>query len=223
MPEPKLSKAPCNRCYRETKHQLLNSRITSGSDEVPGYGSIWWQDTYDMLECCGCESVTLRHTNIFSDSPDEPRITYYPPVVSRPPPVWRKGLPRAVSDLAEEVDAAVHVDSRRLSLMGARALADMVLLKEVGDHGTFKDKLAAFERLGFVGRRDREVLQAALDAGSAAAHRGYNPKPEQLHQVLDIVDHMLKAVYVLNPAAKELRQTTPARGRRSGKTGETEP
>jgi len=205
-----FSKAPCNQCNRETKHVLLKKRLTSDETDVEGYGPISWQDLYEMLECSGCESVTLRHTHLFSEGPDPP-ISYYPPRIARPVPRWRRQLPHDLGSLTDEVYSALHADSRRLGLMGARTIVDMVLLHKVGDAGTFSWKLKKFEDLGFVGRRDREILEAALDAGSAAAHRGYRPKPEQLDQVMDIVEHLLEAVYVLDSAAAALRKSTPAR------------
>jgi hypothetical protein len=35
------------------------------------------------------------------------------------------------------------------------------------------------------------------------------PSPEQLDQVMDIVEHLLEAVYVLDGAAAALRKSTP--------------
>jgi len=87
----------------------------------------------------------------------------------------------------------------------------MLLLDKVGDAGTFAQKLAQLEDAGFVGRRDRKFLDAALDAGSAAAHRGYQPKKEHLDHVMDIVENLLQAVYILEEAADELKESTPAR------------
>jgi hypothetical protein len=212
MKAKQLTKAPCNRCNRETKHAVLKKRLTSDEADAKGYGPVSWQDVYEMLECGGCESVTLRHTHLFSEYP-EPRVSYYPPPIARPAPMWKHKLPLELRSLADEVYSALHADSRRLGLMGARTILDMVLLEKVGDAGTFLEKLKKFEDLGFVGSRDREILEAALDAGSAAAHRGYRPKPDQLDQVMDIVEHLLEAVYVLHRAAADLRKSTPPRKR----------
>ena len=81
-------------------------------------------------------------------------------------------------------------------MMGARTLVDMVILEKVGDVGTFKDKLKALEKAGYVSSQGREVLYAALDLGSAAAHRGHAPTETEVQSVMDIVENMLQAVYV---------------------------
>jgi len=78
--------------------------------------------------------------------------------------------------------------------MGARTLVDMAILDKVGDVGTFKQKLEALEADGFVSKRNREVLDAALDAGNATAHRGHRFDPESVNQVMDIVENLLQAI-----------------------------
>jgi len=163
-----------------------------------------------MLECCGCESVTLRHTFEFSEEP-EPTVTYYPPPVSRPSPKWERDLPLDVRSLMREIYSALHADNRRLALMGARTVVDLLLRHKVGDIGTFAQKLARLETEGFIARQNARYLAAALDAGSAAAHRGYEPRKEHLGHVMDIVENVLQAVYILENAADELQKATPTR------------
>lgn len=120
-------------------------------------------------------------------------------------------LPYKLSSLLREIYTALDADRRWLALMGTRTVVDMVLLEKVGDVGTFQQKLEQLEGKGFVSRRSREFLAAVLDIGSAAAHRGFVPKAEQLAHVMDIVENVLQAVFLLEGAAAELRKKTPPR------------
>jgi Domain of unknown function (DUF4145) len=206
------TRAPCRLCLRETKHAVVASRVVQHTQQVEYMGEVWFRDTYEMLQCGGCEVVCLRHTYDWSEDP-EPEVTYYPPPVSRAKPPWRNKLPSTLRTLLSELYAALHADSRRLALMGARTVLDMVLLEKVGDAGSFQHKLLLLEKRGYVGQRSREILAAALDAGSAATHRGYLPKMTDLQAVMDIMENVLQAVYVLEGAAAELRKTTPQRGK----------
>ena len=96
--------------------------------------------------------------------------------------------------------------------MGARALLDMAgIVESVGDIGGFAKKVQTLESKGFISNRQREYLEAALDAGSAAAHRGHSPTTKQLDLVMDIVENVLQQIFVLPHAAKELKKGTPAR------------
>ena len=49
MKAKQFTKAPCNRCNRETKHVVLKKRLTSDEAEATGYGPVSWQDLYEML------------------------------------------------------------------------------------------------------------------------------------------------------------------------------
>jgi hypothetical protein len=215
MSDLQVTRAPCRRCHRDTNHHVLSVRKVDSTAELDNGQELWFQDTYEMLQCGGCEVVCLRHTHVWSEDP-EPEVTYYPPPVSRAMPQWSHKLPYKLNSLIGEIYTALHADSRRLALMGARTAIDIVLLEQVGDKGTFEHKLLELEKQGIVGRRSREVLAAALDAGSAAAHRGYLPRKEHLASVMDIVENVLQTVYVLEDAAADLRKTTPQRQKRKG-------
>jgi len=161
-----------------------------------------------MLECCGCESVMLRSTQFLLGW--DPEECYYPPRASRRLPKWHDDLPRQIVLLLKEVYAALHADSRRLAMMGARALIDMAIFERVGDVGSFVEKLNKLESEGFVSKKNRELLEAALDVGNAASHRGHRPKTKEVQHVMDIVENLLQAG-VLEPIAQELKDATPKR------------
>lgn len=144
---------------------------------------------------------------------------FYPPRISRRTPPWANKLPKDIGAVVDEVYRALQADSPRLATIGARTIVDLVILDKVGDVGTFIKKLAALEALGFVGRKNREFISAALEAGSAAAHRGVAPDVADLNRVMDIVESLLESVYILEEAADHLRKITPPRPPR-GKRGD---
>lgn len=102
--------------------------------------------------------------------------------------------------------------------MGARAVMDMLIVEQVGDAGTFPEKLLALQQKGVVTDSGREVLDAALDAGSAVAHRGLRPTAADTAAVLDILENVLQSVYCLRAVAQWLRTSTPPRPPRKKKT-----
>lgn len=200
----------CNNCGRSTDHLLLQRRVVEDWDEPSGDDPpFYWTDTYVMLQCRGCGGVSLRHST--KDAAGVETEAYYPPPVSRRAPLWRWHLPNGMRELLNEIYVALYSDSRRLALMGARTLVDMLLLEEVGDVGTFDAKLKALRDKGVISDRNREVLLAALEAGSAAAHRGYKPSREEIEAVLDIVENVLQATHHLSRVAEELRKKIPPR------------
>ncbi len=207
---PKTERVRCNACAHDTKHVVVAARTTQGSELVEGRYQIDWRDTYTMLQCLGCEAVCLRQESWFSEEPDQDTVRFYPPRVSRPQPRWTGELPFALQELLYEVYAALHADSRRLAMMGARAIGDLVLQDKVGDIGGFEQRLDALVEAGYVSKRNRAVLAAALDAGHAAAHRGHVASAEEANHVMDIVENLVQTD-VLTSAAKKLASKTPPR------------
>jgi uncharacterized protein DUF4145 len=210
MPKKKVTKSHCNTCARTNNHTVLVVKNIYGGTYDEGYGDIGWTNSYELLECNGCESISFRHTYWFEPT-DERDVTIYPPPTRRHPPLWQINLPSDVQQLLREVYSALAAESRSLAMMGARALVDMVLLKNVGDLGSFAEKLAAAEKAGLIGRKNRDILATALDAGSAAAHRGYRASSFDVGAVMDIVENLLQAIYHLGSLADVLKKNTPPR------------
>ena len=194
----------CNGCSRSTDHALIDRRVVEDNDEPDendDFPPYWWTDTYETLQCLGCGSVCLKqHTKEASDATT---TQFFAPPVARGPPIWRWHLPDGMKELLGEVYVAIHSGSRRLALMGTRTLLDMLLLEEVGDTGSFDSKLKALRDKGVISERNREVLSTALDAGSAAAHRGYKPSREELDAVMDVVENVLQSTHHLVRVAEE--------------------
>lgn len=122
--------------------------------------------------------------------------------------------------LLDEIYAALHADSRRLAMMGARAIIDKAMSKLVGDQGTFTQGVDALESAGLIGKLDKPLIVAAFDAGSASMHRGHQPTSDSLSTVIDIVERVVHAE-VLSEKAKELAAATPPRPARVKKLSKT--
>jgi len=204
----KSERVYCNQCRGKTVHRLLKTADDVGRDDETDFQ---WHTTFEMLQCAGCQEVVLRRTFAFSEN-QEVEVRYFPPAMSRYLPKWRHSLPNSMRLLLEEVYRSLDSENLRLPMMGARTLVDMLFFEQLKkDVGSFKQKLEALEKKGIVSPKNREVLDAALDAGSAAAHRGHEASEYEIRAVMDIVENMLQSVYVLPKMAKNLRELTPPR------------
>lgn len=206
---PDIAHVHCNGCHHETRHQLLRRHEQHGSegpDDEP-----WWTTIFEMFECSGCSDVTLRRTfYFFTWDEDEAEISYYPPRVSRREPSFLDQLSPEIRSLLREVYAALHADSRWLAMIGARTMVDMLMVQQVGDVGTFAQKLDALEKSGLIGRTNRQTLSAALDVGHAAIHRGFSPDGPTTSLVMDVIEHLLQAS-IHAGSAEWMRERTPRR------------
>lgn len=206
-------KAHCNECGHETNHTVIGSDTESWVEDL-GDGA--WMDgsvTHTMLKCKGCNSVCMRKDDYLSEW-DGTQVDYFPPAISRPEPRWLTNLSDELQELLREVYTALHADSRRLAMMGARAVIDRVFADKLGSVKNFGDGLERLESAGFLSKSTVAVLKAAIEAGHAAAHRGHKASKEGVGDVLDIVEQLLHAVYITPVAAARLKKTTPRRSRR---------
>lgn len=132
-------------------------------------------------------------------------------------PDWIGDLPPTVKDLLSEIYSALTLDLRALPAMGVRAVIDSVCVQLVGDVGPFDEKLRRLVKDGHLLERERPFLAAAIEAGSASAHRGHVPSSDDLGVLLDILERLLHGQYILPMAAQQIQANTPARPPRSSK------
>jgi hypothetical protein len=219
--KPKTIWSHCNECGQETKHEIVHNASRRRSFDDDRY-SVEVGSDWTIVQCGGCEEVSMRRVDWCSeddrqDGPNPP--TFFPARVSRRKPVWltREHAPSSYVGMLDEVYAALHADSRRLAMMGARAIIDVVITRTVGDQGNFPRGLDELEKGNLIGKRDRTIIEAAIEAGSAAMHRGHQPTADDVNVVIDIVERMIQAG-ILEAKAKELAAATPPRKRAPAKT-----
>ncbi len=204
--------SPCNRCGHPTKHLVVavqHFQAWFGEEEGEGGLPPDLEYEYAMLECGGCQSISLRVDEILDGTLFS--TNFYPPRVAREKPAWSRDLPIQLQSLIAEIYAALADDSRKLAVMGARTILDIVMMQKVGRLGTFQSRLKALEAKGFIGKADREILRAALEARSAAAQRAYAPTSDIVNEIMDIIENLLHAVYISPKSLKKIKRSTPRR------------
>ncbi len=232
MEQGDIVSAHCNRCSGNRNHFIIYAHQEKWSEDIGDETFVSGKDLYELLKCAGCGDVRLRHTNWFEGQVDEegqavPVITYYPPASIRRQPVWLSSvdvshgvhvhlvsMPEFVSRLLREVYVALQNDCCSVAAMGIRALLERLMIEHVEDQGSFGGNLDAFERAGYVGPRQKAIIEATLEVGHASIHRNYNPTLQDVTQVLDIAENIIQSIYVSAEQAKALKSRIPPRPRR---------
>src|SRR4051812_30587743 len=109
MPKKEVTKSHCNTCARTNNHAVLAIKIIYDSTYDEHHGDIGWSNSYELLQCRGCESISFRHTYWFEPT-EETEVTIYPPPTSRRPPTWQANLPADVQQLLREVYSALAAE-----------------------------------------------------------------------------------------------------------------
>jgi hypothetical protein len=125
---------------------------------------------------------------------------------------WHADLPEALKSLLGEVTKARKHGLRWLVAIGLRGVVEVVADSLLGTNDkTFKGKLDALRDARHISLSDYEALGAVIEVGNASAHRGHTPEDEDLAVLSEIVEHLLKRRYVLDPAAARARAKAPAK------------
>lgn len=217
-------KSHCNKCQLETNHDVLHSESVKWeeADEDDNYPPINGTDIYQMLKCRGCDAISFKYVEWFEGNFDEkgnevPEIHYYPSAIYRPGPKWLNDLDwfdneqRFIQDLLKEIYSSLHNGGRRLATMGIRALIEHIMIKKVGDQGSFVKNLDALGAQGLISVSQEDILNAVLEAGHATIHRSYSPSTEDLHTCMDIAESIVESIYIHPNKASKLKDKIPPR------------
>ena len=228
-PEPQIIKGHCPNCGSGRKAYVRGEHVVHLSDEDDGTNA---SDTGMILECCGCERVYFRRDYWFSEwdtlgghpITGEPILergietVYWPAPVSRKYPQWLDKIEeadRGLSKLLQEMYAALDNDLRVLAAIAARTVFDRAsALLEVNPLMRFEEKLDKLSADGRISPDEENILQVLVDAGSAAAHRGWRPTATELSTMVDVVEYFLHRSFVLGDGIEKLKASVPARPKR---------
>jgi hypothetical protein len=162
----------------------------------------------------------MRRDAWHSEATDEqgrPEITttYFPPRTFRELPEWIRGAvfhqvcPAEINSLMKELYVCLQNGCCGSSAMLTRAVFEHMMIHKTGNQGTFRKNLDAFEHGGFIGKKQREIVESMLEAGHASMHRAFIPKKEDIVTLVDILEGSLEIVYVQTLKADELRKRIP--------------
>lgn len=219
-----IIKADCPNCGSGRNAYVRGKHVVRWSEEYSPASST---DTVLILECCGCNSVFFRRDHWFSEwetigeNPYTGELqreggtetTYWPAPVNRKPPEWIDKIAKAdrtLGNLLSEMYSALNNDLRVLAAIGARTAFDRASeLLKVDAGLPFGKKLDELVSIGKVSKSERDILEALVDAGSAAAHRAWVPKPTELKTMMEIVEAFLHRAFILEEGLQKLRAAVP--------------
>jgi len=212
----------CPKCRHNTARVLATYR-----DERPAK----YDDEYDtvnvfyILECRVCEEKYFKQEGYFTDidqfSKGEPEIqyggyeSYWPPKWNKHIPDWHfllgnrdKILERLFLDLYTALDNGLGI----FAATGVRTIFDRSSeILGIDSNLTFRRKLRELQSRSLISSPEVKALTSIVEAGSAAAHRGWQPKSENLESMVAILESFLHRAFVLEVLADDLLQDVPSR------------
>lgn len=203
----RITQSRCIECKQSTDHMVLWELVEN--DDRFGLRTV-----YSVHECCGCHMRSYWKI-LFDNKEKILQEEHYPSERMRVLPQYPKNIldkfPVDFRRVMVEVYSNLSMNSLRLCTMGARAMLDMLMTDMVGDQGVFKEKFDRMVAEDHITKKQRIILETALDLGHAAAHRGFCPSIEDLHAVLDMIESIINQTYVFPVTSQGMKDRTPPR------------
>jgi hypothetical protein len=219
------TKAPCPKCDGE-RNCIEYGTVTKKwayNDDFHGF-EISGGTNHSLLECMGCETVFYHEARWNSEDwqPDLDEhfkeVVTYPRPASKTKPVWLKKLrdkDAALHNILSQMYVAIDNQSNILAAIGLRTALDRATeYLKIDPAETFENKLNQMLTGGFIGETERDILAVVTDAGSAAAHRGWEPDNDEILQLVMALEVFLHRAFIVGKDALGIKGKLPLRPRK---------
>lgn len=228
MAEKTFEQGHCPECGAQRADVAAQHKVEFDTGDI--YGGTY----YSILECRGCGHHYFKISSWNSEDIDhelnpatgdwdmchQEQVTFWPPAAKRRKPDWavRIGiLDRVLGSLFDDVYTALSNNLSVLAAIGMRTVFDRASeLLDIAPDKAFQKKLEDLKAKDHITERELLVLGALIDAGSAAAHRGWQPKPKELDAMMTILETFLHRAFLLEEIAAELGKRVPQRDSKRG-------
>ncbi len=223
-------KADCPNCRREMNCKVLQEYKHQWSN-VPE--DISGEDAYYILQCAGCDQIFLGKITTTSEvhtiyDPDTGREDYenetyrefFPKVIIRDRPKFMKFAyiedeEDILDGLLRELYDINNLGKRRATVMLLRTSFDRCCeLLEIDPAFRFEEKLEAVRDLKLLSEGEFETLSVMVEAGNAAAHRGWEPTKTELSHLFDAFEGFCKRAFVKDIQTQKIKSRIPPKPRR---------
>jgi len=219
----------CKMCKNSTRHKVITSvdkggKISNEYDEVTH-----WGESYQIIECQGCETISFRWT--YGDSDHYDRETgemyedesIYP---NRTKDAWDSkdfhNIPPNLKRIYRETIDCYNQDNLTLCGVGVRALVEG-LCKENGisdgeveyskPDGTIvrkrksdlQGKINGLSEKGKLTKENAEILHEHRYLGNKAVHELSRPTKEELSLAIEIIENVFDTLYEIPKKAITLK------------------
>jgi hypothetical protein len=205
-------KSYCLRCDFNTNHKEIHNHRIRSNDEYYDYSV-----DYIIVQCLGCERISFREefTDIESAFPDEngnwtPDISVeiYPKKLRIKHTLENIHiLPNRIKTVYEEAIKAYNSDCFILTGVAFRAIIEAICLEEDIPGGNLQKKINALVRKKLITEKESSRLHSIRFIGNDSVHEMKIPNEESLRIVLNIVEHLLNNIYLIDYNSQQHLET----------------
>ncbi len=192
----------CIDCYKPTNHAVIAFKEVDGPDD--------YQETYfySIVQCAGCDKVSYRTENVdyeqaiqYDDENWGPDviISTYPQLLENHRKLKNTYyLPNEIRNIYDEAINAFSSKCYLLTAIAYRGIIEAICKDKSITGNDLNIQINKMVKNGLITQKEAERLHAVRFLGNDSVHEMSIPKPKQLFVVLDIIEHLLKNLYLID-------------------------
>ena len=188
----------CTQCDGKTTHKVVSSYgLIQVYDDGQNYSD--WTTDNQIIQCLGCKTISFRKASSGSEEDHVDHVTIYPARVD-----GIKGfgndiryLPINVRRIYDETLQALSNQSPILAGIGLRALLETVCKDKHATGNILLEKIDSLVSKHVLTPASASFLHKIRTLGNSSAHEVKPHSDKQLELAMNIVEHLLKDVYIL--------------------------
>lgn len=202
-------------------------------DRHEEYG-MWWDVVHRILECKSCETAFYQREETNSEDMHQwydhegmphgeyiQHFSYFPPKPRWPRPSWSDQIAKhdtSLENILTETYTAFEHELYILAAIGIRTALDrMSEMLDIDPSLSFGNKLKELVNLGRITEDEQKELNILIDAGNAAAHRGWEPNEGELRKLLQYLELFISKILIPTPSLASLKNNLPPDQRKAKK------
>ncbi|WP_313668788.1 DUF4145 domain-containing protein [Atlantibacter sp.] len=201
----------CHICKRFTHHKSLvkiNFSETCDAEDEYSNSETYYQQ-YEIIQCQGCMQPSLKIERCSSDDINynsyEPNISteYYPKRSELAQFEGAGNLPKALYDMYNETIIAINSECYTIAGIGIRGLIETICKEEKIEDYYLNDKIDKLFSVGRISSDSKDILHSLRKLYNKSAHESFKPSLQQLNVSLDVIELLMKQIYIHSYQAKQ--------------------
>lgn len=207
MEQSNMLRVMCRQCGQSTNHKVVYELIRQSEPD-----EFFLQTTWQIVECLGCNDISLRQETITEDDIDEygegtPVERLYPSRISGRKNLDKQYLlPVKLNRIYDETLSALANSLLVLAGIGLRAIIETICDDKGVKSANLDGKINALVTQGIISQPQADVLHSLRILGNVAAHEVEPATPKELITGLEIAETMMKTIYILPELSSAIKK-----------------
>lgn len=199
-----MEKDYCPYCCRNTNHTSLYKKTISSSDN----DDFHWSTDFDIIQCNGCDNIQFRTTYEDEYMRDYDEIKgpiyyqdkdYFPKNLLKHNSInYAHEIPDKIRIVYFETVEALKNKIYLLAGVGLRAVIEAICLEQNIPGRNLEIKINKLVQNNLITKKDASRLHSIRFLGNDSVHEMAVPNEQKLRIALDIIENLLKNLYLID-------------------------